>query len=159
MIHQCFHIMLMKKGSNHVYTTMNHLHPLWYIHLHPTDKYEIINIISSLDSNKSTGPNSIPNKILKLHKNDISTELSDIFNVSFLTGVFPSKLKIAKVIPIHKKQFKLDYSNYRPISLLSNHEKILEKLMYSRILKFLMIIIPFTPYNLLSDKNIPKHML
>ena len=105
--------------------------------LSPTDKYEIINIISSLDPNKSTGPNSIPTKILKLLKNDISAQLSDIFNVSFSTGVFPTILKIAKVVPIHKKQSKLAYSNYRPISLLSNLEKILEKLMYSRIFKFL----------------------
>ena len=73
---------------------------------------------------------------LKLFKNDISTQLSGIFNVSFSTGVFPSILKIAKVIPIHEKQSKLDYSNYRPISLLSNLEKMLQKLMYSRIFKF-----------------------
>ena len=96
-----------------------------------------MNTISSLDSNKSTGPNSICTKILQLLKNDISTQLSDIFNVSFSTGVFPSILKIAKVVHIHKKQSKLVYSNYRPISLLSNLEKILEKLMYSRIFKFL----------------------
>ena len=70
--------------------------------LSPTNKYKIINIISSLDSNKSIGPNSIPTKILKLLKNDISTQLSDIFNVSFSIGVFPFILKIAKVIPIHK---------------------------------------------------------
>ena len=88
--------------------------------LSPTDKYEIINIISSLDPNKSTGPNSIPTKILKLLKNDISTQLYDIFNVSLSTGVFPSILKIAEVVPIHEKQSKLVYSNYRPVSLLSN---------------------------------------
>ena len=105
--------------------------------LSPTDKYEIINIISSLDPTKSTGLNSIPTKILKLLKNDISTQLSDIFNVSFSTGIFPTILKIAKVVPVHKKQSKLAYSNYCPISLLSNLEKILEKLMYSRIFKFL----------------------
>ena len=52
-------------------------------------------------------------------------------------GVFPTILKIAKVVPIHKKQSKLAYSNYCPISLLSNLEKILEKLMYNRIFKFL----------------------
>ena len=63
--------------------------------LSSTDKYEIINIIYSLDSNKLTGLNSVPTKILKLLKNDISTQLSDIFNVSFSTGVFPSILKIA----------------------------------------------------------------
>ena len=62
--------------------------------LSPTDKYELINIISSLDPIKSTGPNSIPTKILKLLKNDISAQLSDIFNVSFSAGVFPTILKI-----------------------------------------------------------------
>ena len=105
--------------------------------LSPTDKYEIINIISSLDPNKSTGPNSINTKILKLLSNEISTRLFDIFNISFSTGVFPSRLKITKVVPIHKKQSKLVYFNYRPISLLSNLEKILDELMYSRIFKFL----------------------
>ena len=96
----------------------------------PTDKNEISFRISSLDSHKSSGPNSIPVKILKLLKNDISQQLSDIFNMSFSTGQFPSVLKIAKVIPIHKKQSKVDYTNYRPISLLSNIENIIEKLMY-----------------------------
>ena len=71
--------------------------------LTPTEKNEISFIISSLDSHKSSGPNSIPVKMLKLLKNDISQQLSDIFNISFLTGQFPSLLKIAKVIPIHKK--------------------------------------------------------
>ena len=107
--------------------------------LTPTDKNEISLIISSLDSHKSSGPNSIPVKILKLLKNDISQQLSDIFNMSFSTGQFPSVLKIAKVIPIHKKQSRVDYTNYRPISLLSNIEKIIEKLMYKRLSNFLDI--------------------
>ena len=59
--------------------------------------------------------------------------------MSFLTGQFPSVLKIAKVIPIHKKQSKVDYANYRPISLLSNIEKIIEKIMYKRLSNFLNI--------------------
>ena len=63
--------------------------------------------------------------------------MADLFNLSFKTGVFPSVLKTAKVIPIFKKDSKLDYSNYRPISLLSNIEKILEKLMYRRLYTFL----------------------
>ena len=92
--------------------------------LSPTDKYEIINIISSLNSNKPTGPISLPTKILKLLKNDIYTQLSNIFSISFSTGVFPSVFKIAKVVPIHKNHSKLDYSNYRPVSILSNLEKI-----------------------------------
>ena len=54
-----------------------------------------------------------------------------------MTGVFSSVLKTAKVISVFKKDSKLDYSNYRPISLLSNIEKILEKLMYKRLYTFL----------------------
>ena len=54
-----------------------------------------------------------------------------------MTGVFPSVLKIAKVVPVFKKDSKFDYSNYCPISLLSNIEKILEKLMYKRLYTFL----------------------
>ena len=102
----------------------------------PTDKTEIEDVISSLDSNKSVGPNGIPIKILKLLKNDISSQLSEIFNISFCSGVFPSILKTAKVIPIHKKDSKPDFSNYHPISFLSNTEKNLERLMYNRMYKF-----------------------
>ena len=54
-----------------------------------------------------------------------------------MTGGFPSVLKTAKVVPALKKDSKLDFSNYYPISLLSNIEKILEKLVYKRLHIFL----------------------
>ena len=54
-----------------------------------------------------------------------------------MTDVFPSVLETAKVVPVFEKDSKLNYSNYRPISLLSNIEKILEKLMYKRLYTFL----------------------
>ena len=50
-----------------------------------------------------------------------------------MTGGFPSVVKTAKVVPVFKKDSKLDDSNGCPISLLSNIEKILEKLMYKRL--------------------------
>ena len=90
------------------------------IFLQPTDKEEIAHIISSL---KASGPNSIPYRKLFLLKNDISKQFTDLFNLSFLTGVFPSVLKTAKAVPVFKKYSKLDYSNYRPISLLKMLKK------------------------------------
>ena len=60
-----------------------------------------------------------------------------IYSNSFMTGVFPSVLKTEKVVPVFKKDSKLDYSNYYPISLLSNIEKIHERLMYRRLYTFL----------------------
>ena len=88
------------------------------IFLQPTDKEEIANIISSLNSNKASGPNSIPYRILFLLKNEISKQLADLLNLSFMTGVFPSVLKTAKVVSVFKKDSKLDYSNYPPILLV-----------------------------------------
>ena len=66
------------------------------IFLQPTDKEEIANIISSVNSSKASDPNTLPYRILFLQKNDISKQLADLFNLSFLTGVFPSVLKTAK---------------------------------------------------------------
>ena len=94
--------------------------------LQPTDKEEIVNIISALNSNKTSGPNSIPYRILFLLKNEISKQLADLFNLSFMTAVFLSVIKTAKVVSVFKKDSKLDYSNYRPISLLSNMKKYLK---------------------------------
>ena len=59
--------------------------------------------------------------------------------MSFSTGQLPSVLKIAKVIPIHRKQSRVDYTNYRPIPLLSYIEKVIEKLMCKRLSNFLDI--------------------
>ena len=102
-----------------------------------TNNEEIYKIIKSLNSNKSCGPNSIPTKVLHLLQDQISNHLATICNLSFSTGVFPAILKTAEVIPIHKKNSKLEVSNYRPISLLSNIDKFFEKLMKIRLIELL----------------------
>ena len=104
--------------------------------LYDCDEIEIKSIITSLNLNKASGPNSIPTKILHLLKEEISTPLCNIFNLSFSTGQHPDILKIAKTIPVFKKGSRLLVCNYRPISLLSNLNKILEKLIFSRLYKF-----------------------
>ena len=77
--------------------------------------------------------------------NIICTPLSKIFNISVPSGTHPDKLKHVKVVPIFKKGSRLLISNYRPISLLSNLNKIFEKLMYKSIYAFL------EKYNILYD--------
>ena len=92
--------------------------------------------INSLE-NKTTGPVSIPIKLLKLIPDLILIPLYNIINVSFNTRIFPSLLKIVKVIPIHKGGSTQDMNNYRPISLLSIFDKIIEKLMHKRLYNFM----------------------
>ena len=103
----------------------------------PTCPVEIEDIINKTDTGKATGPNSIPQSIIKAVKKSISVPLSNLFNMSFSEGQCPSFLKISSVIPIYKKDSKLIVANYRPISLLSNINKILEKLMFNRLYTFL----------------------
>ena len=104
----------------------------------PTNQYEIIDTINTNINNKSSGPNSIPNIIFQSIKLFIAEPLADIINLSFSTGEYINKLKLSKVIPIYKeKGDRLSSINYRPISLLSNINKIFEKLMHKRLYSFL----------------------
>ena len=108
------------------------------IFLSPVTPEEVSMIIGSFSQSKSSGPHSIPVRVLKLLKLDISTPIASLINRSFEVGTFPSILKTSKVIPVYKnKGSPLNPSNYRPISLLSNIEKIFEKVMYSRLMGFL----------------------
>ena len=63
--------------------------------------------------------------------------LADILNISFSTGLYPSKLKIAKIIPIFKQDDDTDASNYRPIALLSNFDRVFEKTVFKRMEYFI----------------------
>ena len=94
-------------------------------------------IICSIQNGKSSGPYSIPTKLLKISSSDIALPLSVIVNESFAEGVFPDKLKVAKVIGLHKRESTDNPSNYRPISFLSIFSKVIETLMHRRLYNFL----------------------
>ena len=102
----------------------------------PTDPEELQDLINLMELHKAVGPSGIQNRILKDFKNQLSIPLSQLINLSFNKGVFPSSLKLARVIPIHKKGHTQDSNNYRPISLLSNLSKMIEKLIDKRLYSF-----------------------
>ena len=64
---------------------------------------------------------------MKLVANIIVTPLCHLINISFTTGVFPNNWKVAKVVALHKGGPSDNVNNYRPISLLSIFDKIIEK--------------------------------
>ena len=69
--------------------------------------------------------------------NYIEGPLTYVFNLSLNEGIFPDILKIANVIPLYKKDYPVFFNNYRPVSLLCSLSKVLEKLMYNRVISFL----------------------
>jgi hypothetical protein len=86
--------------------------------LYPTCEIEVMNIVNSFKNKKSCGFDKITMSMLKLWLPNILIPLVHILNLSLSTGIFPSKLKIAKIIPVHKSGDKHEVNNYRPISLL-----------------------------------------
>ena len=105
-------------------------------YLHPTAPTEISSLISKLDINKSPGDDGISGKLLKSCTILFSKLISHLANKIMITGKYPNKLKLGKIIPIHKKNNKIDPTNYRPICLLSVINKIIEKVLHKRLYEY-----------------------
>lgn len=107
------------------------------IFLTPVTENEIIGVIRELKNSGSTGDDGIPVSVIKHAADNIAKPLSHIVNLCFIQGVFPDRLKISKIICLHKKGGRRLIESYRPISLLSVFSKIFEKLLARRIVCFL----------------------
>ena len=105
----------------------------------PVSKNEILEIVNNLKDKKSAGHDGIDNYLLKKIINSIVDPLIHLLNFSITSGLVPKNMKIAKVIPIFKKGDKQEVNNYRPISLLTGISKILERIIYTRLINFLQI--------------------
>ena len=106
------------------------------VFLNPVTSEEISSIIRSL-KNSSAGWDSIGANVVKVTYQKYISVLTHVFNLSIGEGVFPKELKIARVIPLFKSDNCMLVINYRPVSVLPFFSKILEKIMYNRILAFI----------------------
>ena len=110
------------------------------ITVQPTDPCELESICSMFASGKAPGYDNISMGVIKHSFYLISAPLANIINLYLQKGIFPDKLKIARVIPINKVDDPSHFTNYRPISLLSNFSNFFEKVMYNRMIEFSSII-------------------
>ena len=124
--------------------------------LTPTAPDDIEVLIGNMNVSKGVGPNSFLTKILTDYKSEFPKPLSDMINTSFATGIFPNALKVANVIPIHKKHARLGCNSYQPISLLSNISRIYEKKMHIRLTSLKISFIQV--FTLVFEINIPQAM-
>jgi hypothetical protein len=110
-----------------------------YIRLKSTTTFEINEIINSLKLKDSHGYDEVSMRVLKISTPYIISPLNYIFNKTSATGILPDRLKFSEVKPIFKKGDKTDFTNYRPISLLTSFSKIIEKIIYRRLFEHLLI--------------------
>ena len=100
---------------------------------------KIMNIIRSLNPNKTHGWDEISIRMIKLSDASLVIPLKIIFTHCLRQGMFPEIWKCANVVPVHKTNEKNVKSNYRPISLLPIFGKILEKLIYDSLYSHLRL--------------------
>ena len=98
---------------------------------------EVKETLRSLKPNKSPGYDNISSNVVNETSDIFFTPLKYIFNLSLQQRIFPENLKIAKVSPIYKKDEEFLLTNYRPISVLPCFSKLLERIMYDRLFKYL----------------------
>ena len=108
-----------------------------FVFLTPINHKELESLIKEMNTSKSLGPYSMPTNILKLSCSVLSKPLVKLINLLFSEGAFPNLLKFANIIPLFKKGDNLDYNNYRPISIISNIGKLIEKIVHKRLYSFL----------------------
>ena len=105
--------------------------------LTPVDPVEILKTVKLMKPKTSQGHDHISTKLLKETIDLILIPLTHIINQSFISGIVPENMKIAKIIPIFKSGNQEIMNNYRPISLLPAFSKLLEKLVCKRLTSFL----------------------
>ena len=148
---ECFNSYFTNIGTNLSKGIPSSTNPLYHVFFldhslffTPTNQFEMEKIINNLKIT-SPGYDDIHPEIIKQISMIIAMPLSHIINCSLMSGIVPSKLKIAKVIPIFKNGHREDMYNYRPISVLPCFSKIFEKIIANRLLSFLL------KYNILYD--------
>ena len=112
-----------------------------------TNTVEIEKIIEHLPNKSSSGHDRVSNTLLKKLGKSLSYRLEIIFNQSIASGCVPDMMKIAEVIPLYKGKEEDHIVNYRPVSLLMTISKVLEKIIYNRLYKFLL------KHNILYDSQ------
>ena len=100
---------------------------------------DVKDALFNLNIYKASGPDLISPRLLKEGANILAAPLCTLFNRSLVGRYYPKLWKNANVTPIHKKDDEILPSNYRPISLLSQMGKIMErcvhKCLYNHVIR------------------------
>jgi hypothetical protein len=105
-------------------------------HFNNVSEMTVSKIIDSLKSKSSQGIDKLSSILLKKIKSPLIKPISVLINQSLESGIFPDRLKIAKILPIYKKDNEHILNNYRPISLLPVISKIFEKVIFQQLHNF-----------------------
>ena len=102
----------------------------------PVTSDELEKLLQNI-KDSACGWDNLETKVIKSTCKNIIAPFLHICNLSLSKGIFPRQLKIAKVVPIYKADDPMIFTNYRPVSVFPIFSKILERIMYNRLLEYL----------------------
>lgn len=119
----------------------------------PTSSYDIEKVIDKLKNKTSKDACGMSNKLLKMLKSYLAEPIAKITNLSFENGIFPTSLKLTKIIPIYKGGNPKEPENYRPIAIVPTISKIIETVINNQLRDYLNNISFFCPNQYGFRKN------
>jgi len=105
--------------------------------LFPVIESEVEKVLKVLKNRLSAGIGEIPIYIVKQCIKPLKKLLANVYNASLESRIIPDQLKVANILPLYEKEDTRDTQDYKPIALLSACSKLLEKLVYNRLLVFI----------------------
>jgi hypothetical protein len=119
------------------------------VFLYLTDPLEVKRIIHGLPNSASVGPDDIPTRVIKSCADIICIPLSCLINDTFLTAVFLSEFKMAKIVTLYKKGSKTDPLNYRFFFIQNIFSKLIERAFTTILINYLI------KHKLINDSQMP----
>ena len=120
---------------------------------------EVYDILSTLDVTKAAGIDGINPRILRYCASSLLIPICHLFMSSIITGYIPNQWCIHCIIPIYKSGDKSSVKNYRPISLLCILSKVLERIIYNRMMSFLSNHFTIHQFGFLPGRSAQKSYL
>ncbi len=120
---------------------------------------EIFSLLSHLDSHKSPGCDGISGHVLKNCSFSHYPVIAQLFSSIIRSQSIPKEWNIHKIFPLHKKNDYNIISNYRPISLLCILHKVLESLVYNKIIGFIHPKISKSQFGFLKKRSTLSQLL
>jgi len=120
---------------------------------------EVLNVLLNLDTTKAMGSDGIPSIVLQRCATALYQPLSQLFNLTLQSSNLPREWKIHKIIPIFKSGDPTLAKNYRPISLLSVTSKVLERIIYNKIVDHVSVSINPVQFGFMHNRSTTQQLL
>ena len=121
----------------------------------PTNESEVLETLKLINPKKAIGIDLLSPKLIKESAEILTKPLTDIINKSIIENTFPTKAKIAAIIPFFKKDDRSQKKNYRPVSVLSTFSKVIERILKNQIVNYIENFL--SPYVSAYRKNYSSH--